>query len=122
MWLSRVATTWLYPPSAACFEMPAAAAAPPGRPSEPPSQKSFCTSTTISAVPMVELRSEKQRRDSGLAVRKLEALPRQADQAAAQPLPRVVERRQVRLRAASADQRDLQRPVVRLRLGRGPGG
>src|SRR5215472_1579849 len=51
MWKSWVATTCAYPlPGVASSElMPRATAAPPATASEPPSQKSFCTSTMISA-------------------------------------------------------------------------
>src|SRR5688500_5213813 len=51
MWWSRVATTCAYSPAAVRMWslMAAATAAPPATARLPPSQKSFCTSTTISA-------------------------------------------------------------------------
>src|SRR5690349_13926183 len=50
MWKSLVATTWSYPWSVASSAvMSRATADPPVTASEPPSQKSFCTSTTMSA-------------------------------------------------------------------------
>src|SRR5262245_31524709 len=103
--------------------MAAAAAAPPGRPSEPPSQKSFCTSTTISAVPMVGS-LQKSRRYRGLAVRELEALPRQAHLRTPQPGARVIQCGQILHRRAISHQGDLQVKVVlpglRAAAGRGP--
>src|ERR1700760_1335405 len=50
MWKSLVATTCWCPESPAKYALIAvASAAPPGTASEPPSQKSFCTSTMMSA-------------------------------------------------------------------------
>src|SRR5437764_8823216 len=51
MWKSLVATTWSqrWFGLASATEIPAATAAPPATASEPPSQKSFCTSTITSA-------------------------------------------------------------------------
>ena len=49
MWWSRVATAWSYPPAARCAEMARATSVPPATANEPPSQKSFWTSTTITA-------------------------------------------------------------------------
>src|SRR5450755_902458 len=49
MWKSRDATTWTYPPDSRYWLMTRATSAPPATASEPPSQKSFCTSTITSA-------------------------------------------------------------------------
>src|SRR5580704_11874271 len=50
MWKSLVATTCPYPgPPATCSLIACATAAPPATASEPPSQKSFWTSTMMSA-------------------------------------------------------------------------
>ena len=100
---------------ATCAEMAAATAAPPATGSEPPSQKSFCTSTTISALAMVSTfraGTLERGRDRRFALGELQALPRHADQRLAQPLPAVGQRRQVRHDVAAAHQRDLQLPVV----------
>src|SRR5438445_12541798 len=93
-----------------CRDTSAATAAPPVTGSEPPSQKSFCTSTTISAVAIAA--SQKGRRDRGLAVRELQTLPRHADQGQPQPLTALLDGRQVRYRLSSPHQGDLQLAVV----------
>src|SRR5688500_12153543 len=97
-----------------CCEMAAATAAPPATASEPPSQKSFCTSTTISALVMSALQID--RRDRGLAARKLEALPRHAHQCGAQPFAALLQRGEVGRGLSSAHQRDLHELVVRAEL------
>src|SRR4051795_9606884 len=48
-WWSRVATAWSYELPRTCTDTSAATFAPPVTASDPPSQKSFCTSTMISA-------------------------------------------------------------------------
>src|SRR4051812_1644342 len=114
---SLVATTWshLCGIRSSTSEMPAATAAPPATGSEPPSQKSFWTSTMISA------------RDTGpplcgrndgdghgrVAGRQLQTLPRYRDQALPEVLPRIRERRLVD-DLPGGDERPLQQAVVRL--------
>ena len=80
MWWSLVATTWSYVgasgvlrrPGRSSAPMSAATRAPPGTGSEPPSQKSFCTSVTISARFMLAgYRSLVDGRDDRLAPRHL---------------------------------------------------
>ena len=104
------------PSPAMCAEIAAATAAPPATASEPPSQKSFWTSTTISArmAPPESSRGQ-HRRDRGLAARQLQALPRHRHQAARRCSRDSLQRRQVgdraRRRASAA-------PAARGRAGR----
>src|SRR5689334_24468708 len=115
MWWSLVATTWSQSPVASAVEIPAATAAPPPTASEPPSQKSFCTSTMINALRMAS--SDDGHREGRVAGRELEPLPRDRDEALAQVLARVLQRRHALAGQAAAGERPLQGPVVRLRLG-----
>src|SRR5688572_11806562 len=100
-----------------CREMAAATAAPPVTASEPPSQKSFCTSTTISALVMSAL--QVGRRDRGLTARELEALPRNAHQGRAQAFAALLQRGDLVGEPAGAHQRNLHQPVVLAELGFG---
>src|SRR3954451_15843675 len=112
---SLVATTWSHrsPRVARASDTPAATAAPPVTGSEPPSQKSFCTSTMMSALATANpLRG----RDDGdgygrVAGRELEALPRYRDQALPQVIARLRERRRVD-DLAVRHERPLQQAVV----------
>src|SRR4051794_14611265 len=112
---SLVATTWSQrsPAFASTSEMPAATAAPPETGSEPPSQKSFCTSTMISARDMWEPLSGRDDRDGNgrVAGGELQALPRYRDQALAQVIAGFLQGGQVGDLAAGHE-RALQQPVV----------
>src|SRR5689334_11102593 len=92
---SLVATTWSHrsPALLSTSEMPAATAAPPVTASEPPSQKSFWTSTMISArVTGQPLAGRDDGHGDGrVAGRELETLPRYRDQALAQVLARLLQ-------------------------------
>src|SRR5829696_6689715 len=107
-----------------CRETPAATSAPPPTGSDPPSQKSFCTSTTISAVrpamPLLPSISSVQeyRRDRRLAAGQRESLPRHRDERVAQVVARLLEGRQAVDRGAAAQQRHWQQPVVLAERGR----
>src|SRR4051812_2025135 len=96
-------------------EVSAATAAPPATGQEPPSQKSFCTSTTISAV--VIAASQEGGRDRRFAVRELQALPRHADQGLPQSFAALLDGRQVGRRLSSPHQGDLQLAIVLAGLG-----
>src|SRR5687768_3755466 len=96
-------------------EMASATAAPPATASEPPSQKSFWTSTTINALVMSA--SQVGRRDRGLAARELQALPRHAHQRRAQAFAVLLQRGDTRIDLSSAHQRDLHQSVVRAEFG-----
>src|SRR5690606_10481609 len=98
--------------------MRAATAAPPVTGSDPPSQKSFCTSTISNAraivhPPISGLGShlDSQGRLTG---GELEALPGDRDEAGPGMLAGLLEGGQVGHRNAAAQERALQEPVVRL--------
>src|SRR5690348_11746708 len=112
---SLVATTWSHrsPAFSRASDTPAATAAPPVTGSEPPSQKSFCTSTMMSALVTANpLRGRDDGDGNGrVAGRELEALPRYRDQALPEVFPGLRECRRVDDLAAG-DERPLQQPVV----------
>src|SRR5262245_796501 len=117
--------------------MCAATLAPPATSSEPPSQKSFCTSAMIRARATVDSSISDQRhvvgtapnrsgcvpgrkdgdRDRGVAGRELQPFPRYGDECGTQVLARLGQRHLVH-RGAGDHVRALQRPVTRLLLGR----
>src|SRR4029079_806155 len=117
---SLVATTWSQrsPPFVRASDTPAATAAPPVTGSEPPSQKSFCTSTMMSALRTANPSGGRDDGDGNgrVAGRELEALPRYRDQALPQVRPRLGERR-APPDLAVHHERALQQPVVRRVVG-----
>src|SRR3954465_10201291 len=96
---SLVATTWSQrsPLFSSTSETPAATAAPPVTGREPPSQKSFWTSTMISARATTEPLCGWDDGDGygRVAGRELEALPRYRDQALPEVLARLPDGRRV---------------------------
>ena len=98
--------------------------APPATASEPPSVKSFCTSTTSAASVMSPSTSDG--RQGGLAAGQLQALPRDGAQRPAQVVARAASSAgppdRPPTRDPSADQRHLQQPVVLAELRRRRGG
>src|SRR5690242_6464071 len=117
---SLVATTWSHrsPPFSRASDTPAATAAPPVTGSEPPSQKSFCTSTMMSARVTANPLCGRDDGDGNgrVAGRELEALPRYRDQALPEVFPRLGERRRVE-HLAAGHERALEQPVVRRVVG-----
>src|SRR4051794_21199301 len=125
MWWSRVATTWSYRAVRTCSVMAAATAAPPATARLPPSQKSFWTSTTISARLMrPPPASFGHRLQRGLPPGECPRLLRQRG-----PHPLVVRagrgeglgRRCLAADLTGAHQGDDEVPVARARLDRGTG-
>src|SRR2546430_1661397 len=120
MWKSWVAPTgsqrWLGEPSAT--EIPAATSAPRVTASEPPSQKSFCTSTMINArTGTASGRGNDGDGDRRVTGGELEALPRDRDQGAAQPLPALREGGQPVDGGTADDEVLLEQPVAALPVG-----
>src|SRR5689334_20483813 len=99
-----------------CSDTAAATAAPPATASEPPSQKSFCTSTTISALVTGAL-LEEGGRDRGLAAGQLQALPRHGDERRPQPFAALGQRGHLVGGLSIAQQGDLEQAVVLADLG-----
>src|SRR3982750_3532384 len=112
---SLVATTWSHrsPARSSTSEMPLATAAPPVTASEPPSQKSFWTSTMISARAMLQPLSGRNDGDGNgrVAGRELQALPRYRDQALTQVIAGILQGGRVD-HGAVDHERALQQPVV----------
>src|SRR5262245_25361180 len=106
MWKSLVATTWSqrWFGLASATEMPAATSAPPATASEPPSQKSFWTSTMINArIGALSGGGYHGHGDRRIAGGQLEAFPRDGDESVVQVFPALFEGGQVLGRFA-ADQ------------------
>src|SRR6266508_5219545 len=119
MWKSFVATTapqrWLALVSAT--EMPAATSAPPATGSEPPSQKSFWTSTMINARTGTSRGGYDGDGDCRVAGGELEPLPRDRDEGLAQVLAALLQGGQA-VRGGAADEvLLLQQPVALLPVG-----
>src|SRR5687768_8342412 len=95
-----------------CRLMAPATAAPPATASEPPSQKSFCTSTTIRAFATVTPSVYEDSAARRLAVRQLQPLPSQADQTALHPLAALLHGGRVGHGLSTTQERNLQGPVV----------
>src|SRR5213595_2539543 len=117
MWKSLVATTasqrWLGLASAT--EMPAATSAPPATASEPPSQKSFCTSTMINArTGAASGRGDDGHGERRVAGGELETLPGNRDQGVAQPLPALLQAGQAGGDGTPDNELLLQQAVARL--------
>src|SRR5256885_1480935 len=117
MWKSLVATTWSqrWLALASATEMPAATSAPPATASEPPSQKSFWTSTMINARMASTLRrGDDGHRDRRVPGGQLEALPRDGDERVVQPLPALFERGRVLDRGTTDQEVPLEQAVAGL--------
>src|SRR5579875_3559061 len=95
--------------------MPAATAAPPETASEPPSQKSFCTSTTIRARVMCGSSSLVERLDGRLSGGELHRLRRQLRTRGATAFPTLGESGHIQCLAV-ANRRHLQRSLVVARI------
>src|SRR5947207_12629414 len=117
MWKSLVATTESQRRLglASATEMPAATSAPPATAREPPSQKSFCTSTMISArTGAASGRGDDGHRERRVAGGELEALPGNRDQGVAQPLPALLQAGQAGGDGTPDNELLLQQAVARL--------